>query len=258
MQEPQRLMPLAPGPTAVLRALGAADNIVGATEYATQPGDDWAVVGQWLAPDYSRIAELDPDIIFTSDALQEEIRDELRAREYTVCHTAPTTLSAVLDSFATIGRVIGATERATDLAAAAKRRLAHVQRQVSSRDTTPTVYCEEWPDPPMVAGNWIPDAVEIAGGHYPYLTAGDRSRTLVADDLRRHPPEYVVLHYCGQETESERVDALSRGWGDDATVVTFDDQFLNQPSPRLIDGVERLAGLLHDHSIPETSLADRI
>lgn len=254
MTDVARVVSLAPSTTATLRALNATDCLVGATEYATSADDSWHTVGKWLSPDYDRINRLDPDLIFTCDPLQAEIRDELRTREYTVHHIEPTTLPDVIDSFATIGYRVGATETATTLTAMAKHRLGRVKTFVQKQSERPTVYCEEWPYPPMAAGNWVPHIVEAAGGRYPYVTPGARSREITSDELTTNPPDHVILHYCGEERDIDRPDPDERAWPDDATVTVVDDRYLNQPSPWLIEGIERMAAVLHDYRPPDGSL----
>ena len=106
------------------------------------------------------------------------------------------------------------------------------------------VYCEEWPDPPMAAGNWVPDVVEAAGGRYPFREPGERSAPVDGGAVRAAAPDRVVVHYCGRGAV-EPPDLAAR-WGLDAPVTAFDDALLNQPSPRLLDGLERLTALLAD------------
>jgi iron complex transport system substrate-binding protein len=242
-----RVVSLAPGSTATLAAMGAADLVVGATAHCDL---DRPVVGGWLNPDYDRIADLDPDLVCTSDDLQSEIRDELRARGHEVCHLEPDGLDAVVDSFETLGRAVGRPEAGAELAADARARLVEVVRDSSRRfgdqDPRPVVYCEEWSDPPTAAGNWVPEAVEAAGGRYPFLSPGERSEPVSRAAVEAADPDHVVLHLCGRGDRVAPESFLSRGWDVDAEVHVLDDDLLNQPSPRLLDGVETLASIVRD------------
>ncbi|WP_394327954.1 helical backbone metal receptor [Halogranum amylolyticum] len=219
----------------------AADCLVGVTTHCDL---DRPAVGGWLNPALDRLADLAPDVVCTCDDLQAEIRDDLRDRGYEVVHTAPTTLAETLETFETLGRAVGRPEAGRRLEADARRRLDRIATHVDGRER-PVVYCEEWSDPPMAAGNWVPDAVEVAGGTYPFVDAGDRSREVSAATVTAADPDHVVLHVCGR---GDRVDpgvVADRGWDLDAAVHVVDDALLNQPSPRLLDGVETLAELLH-------------
>lgn len=112
-------------------------------------------------------------------------------------------------------------------------------------DPRPTVYCEEWSDPPMVAGNWVPDVVDVAGGDYPFLDAGERSRRVTRAEVERADPDHVVLHVCGRGDRVDPTPVTDRDWALDAAVHVVDDALLNQPSPNLLVAAERLADLFH-------------
>ena len=253
-----RIASLAPSATATLSAMGAGDAVVGVTTHCPL---DRPHVGGWLNPDYDRLAGLDPDLVCTADPLQGDIRDDLVERGYDVCHVEPSTLDAVIESFRTLGAAVGRPDAGAELAAEARDRLAAVRERVpgpgrgSTRsqapdatdtdDSRPVVYCEEWGDPPMAAGNWIPDAVAAAGGRYPFCDPGDRSQEVTRAHVERADPKHAVIHHCGHGGRADPDILADRGWDLDASVHVLDDDLLNQPSPALFDGIERLAELFH-------------
>ncbi|MFC5367950.1 cobalamin-binding protein [Salinirubrum litoreum] len=236
-----RVVSLAPSATATLSAMGAGEVVVGVTDHCSL---DRPSVGGWLTPDYDRLAALDPDLVVTCDDLQASIRDELRDQGFEVVHTEPTTLSEVVESFAELGETVGRSEAGRRLADDCRDRLGAVREAVPDDPAErPTVYCEEWSDPPMAAGNWVPEAVETAGGRYPFCESGERSREVTAEEVSGADPDHVVLHVCGHGESTDPETVSARGWDLDAEVHVLHDDLLNQPSPALIDGVERLAGL---------------
>ena len=258
-----RVVSLAPSATATLSAMGAGGTVVGVTVHC---GLDCPRVGGWLNPDYGRLADLDPDLVCTADPLQADVRDELRDRGYDVCHVEPATLDAVIDSFETLGRAAGRPEAGERLAASARDRLAAVRKRVpdgptgadtadgidtaagaheSDADPRPVVYCEEWGDPPMAAGNWVPEAVAAAGGRHPFCDPGDRSQEVTEARVAAADPDHVVIHHCGHGDRADPDILAERGWDLDAPVHVLDDDLLNQPSPALLDGIETLAELFH-------------
>ncbi len=101
----------------------------------------------------------------------------------------------------------------------------------------------------MAAGNWVPDAVRAAGGRYPFVDPGERSREVAGEVVEAADPDHVVLHVCGRGERSDPDAVRSREWAIDAPIHVVDDDLLNQPSPALIDGVERLAELLHPEAL---------
>ncbi|MFB6092603.1 MAG: cobalamin-binding protein [Haloquadratum sp.] len=237
-----RVVSLAPSATTTLSAMGAEDCLVGVTTHCDV---DREPLGGWLNPDYDRLAELHPDLVCTADRLQRDVRDELVARGYDVCHVEPDDLAGVVGSFATLGRAIGRAEAASRLVEETRERLAAVHERAGAdpTDVCPVVYCEEWGDPPMAAGNWVPEAVELAGGRYPFCDAGERSREVSHAEIADADPDHVVVHHCGHGDRADPDILTARGWDLDAAVHVVDDDLLNQPSPRLIDGIERLAEL---------------
>lgn len=244
---PDRIVSLAPSATATIAELGSADRLVGVTTHCELGDDDGAnaeTIGGWLNPDYDRLAALDPDLVCTSDALQGDVTEELRDRGYDLFHQEPTRLSEVIEGFADLGAAIGDPAVGERLAAHSRDRLTAVRSVVKGRDR-PVVYCEEWSDPPMAAGNWVPDAVEAAGGRYPFVAAGERSTEVSQQAIETADPDHAVLHVCGfgDRISPERI--TSREWAIDPEVHVFDDSLLNQPSPRLLDGIEQLARRLH-------------
>jgi len=237
-----RIVSLAPSATATLSALGVDDRLVGVTSHCDL---DRPVVGGWLNPDYDRLAELSPDLVCTCDGLQREIRDELLDHGYEVHHHEPSRLDGVLAGFESLADAVDC-EAGSDLRADAQQRLAAVDdrttRALADTDRQrPVVYCEEWSDPPMAAGNWVPDAVEAAGGRYPFVDPGERSREVDYETVAAADPDHAVLHICGTGDQVSPERLRKRGWELDAAVHVVDDSFLNQPSPRLVDGIELLA-----------------
>jgi iron complex transport system substrate-binding protein len=249
-----RVVSLAPSATVTLAALGGADTLVGVTHHCDPPAEAGSAhgsdaqppiaVGGWLNPSLDRVADLDPDVVLTSDGLQGDLADDCRERGFDVRHREPDTLDEAIATFAARGEDTGRPEAGRQLADAARHRLDRVADAVADRPR-PTVYCEEWSDPPMAAGNWVPDAVRAAGGRYPFVDPGDRSREVAVDAVEAADPDHVVVHVCGHGDRLDPATVEDRDWAVDAPVHVIDDSLLNQPSPALIDGVERLARLFH-------------
>ena len=255
MDQP-RVVSLAPSATATLSAMDAADTLVGITHHcdpSSVAGDAHKTnpvrVGGWLDPDLDRVAALDPDLVCTSDDLQATVAETCRERGFSVSHATPATLDDVLARFRRLGTAVGRNAAGEALARASRRRLETVADATADRDR-PVVYCEEWSDPPMAAGNWVPDAVRAAGGRYPFVDPGERSREVDGGTVAAATPDHVVVHVCGHGDRVDPAVVRDREWGIDAPIHVLDDSLLNQPSPALIDGVERLAALLHPDAFP--------
>ena len=258
--DPPRVVSLAPSATATLAALGAAECLVGVTHHCDPPvtagsahDTSPVAVGGWTTPALDRVEALSPDVVFTSDGLQAEVAATCREREIPVSHREPATLDDVLTGFHARAEAIDRPAVGERLVSAARARLDHVAAAAADQPR-PVVYCEEWSDPPMAAGNWVPDAVAAAGGTYPFVEAGARSREVDPDEVAAADPDHVVVHVCGHGERVDPTTVADRDWID-APVHVIDDSLLNQPSPVLVAGIERLAGLfgvVDPDSVPAT------
>lgn len=247
----ERVVSLAPSATETLHALGASDRLVGVTHHCEA---DAPAVGGWLNPDYDAVADQNPDLVLTADDLQDDIAADLRERGHEVFHVSPATLDEVVESFADLGVAVGLPDEAEALARRARNRLDRVDRLTPDDDSDqPIVYCEEWSEPPMAAGNWVPEAVVAAGGRYPFVDPGERSREVSIAEVETVSPEHVVLHICGHGDRIDPDALVQRNWNlpaiERGNVHVLDDSLLNQPSPRLVEGIETLAAKLHPDAL---------
>ena len=108
----------------------------------------------------------------------------------------------------------------------------------------------EWSDPPYQGGHWVPDMVDAAGGESLLAEAGERSRRLEWEEVVGAAPEVMVFIPCGyglDEAVAEAPTLLERPELDDVPEVWALDgsAYFSRPGPRVVDGVELLAGVLH-------------
>ena len=166
-----------------------------------------------------------------------------------VLTTDPHTLAEVLDSVRALGRRVGREEAASTLVAGLEARLAAVRDRVAGR-SRPRVLVLEWTDPPYAPGHWIPEMVEAAGGKCVLGEAGARSVRTTWEDVHATRPDVVVVAPCGFGRAASQAQAdqlLDAGLLPDGVRVHAVDANASwaRPGPRLVDGVEELAGVLH-------------
>jgi iron complex transport system substrate-binding protein len=176
------------------------------------------------------------------------------------------TAADVLDSIRTVGRAAGVPERADEMVAGLERRLAGVRRAVDGAGR-PRVLAIEWLDPPFVPGHWVPEMIELAGGRCLAGQVGRPSRQVSWDDVAGLDPDVLVVMPCGFGLEQARVDAerhaeeLARvaGRAIDAgrAFVVDGSSYFNRSGPRMVDGVEILAALLHPERMADLRLEGR-
>jgi len=146
----------------------------------------------------------------------------------------------------------------------AERLIAELRRRmqaVADRVTglrRPRVACLEWLDPPFNAGHWVPEQVRIAGGEDVLGEPGERSREIAWADVRTARPEIVIAMPCGWDAERAARQAEAMTLVGDARAVGVDGAaYFSRPGPRLVDGIELLASILHPGQVaaPEGALA---
>ncbi len=131
-----------------------------------------------------------------------------------------------------------------------RSRVAAVRRRCTE-PSRPRVLMLEWPDPPFNAGHWVPDMVEAAGGVPVLAEAGNASRQLTWAEIRHQSIDITIFAPCGYDLEGglaqsqvlldrPEVGALGRIYAVDANA------HFSRPGPRVVDGVELLAALLHN------------
>jgi iron complex transport system substrate-binding protein len=161
----------------------------------------------------------------------------------------PGTIGEMIADLTRLGEAAGASDAAGRLRAGLEARLASVRRAVADRPR-PRVLALEWLEPPYVGGHWVPEMIEAAGGVDVIGSAGAKSRQVAWEELAETRPDVVVAMPCGWYVEEarrqtlaqrERMEALGA-----ARVFAVDAaSSFSRPGPRLIDGTELLAHLLH-------------
>lgn len=177
-----------------------------------------------------------------------------------VLQLEPTTLEEVLTSITTIAEAAGVSERGRSYVASLRERLAVVEQLVASRERR-KVFVLEWIDPLFGAGHWVPDVVNRAGGDAVLAHAGERSTTVTFEEIAAAAPEVVFVAPCGfnlaecERQAHEVLDVLPvdcEVWAIDADAVMV------RPGPRLVEGVEVVAGVLHGVTTVRDDLVRRV
>jgi iron complex transport system substrate-binding protein len=290
-----RLVSLLPSATEIVYALGLGDQLVGVTFECDEPPsarvDKTVVIGgrdtRGMSPrdihayveEQTRagadlytlhadaLADLAPDVILTQDLCRVcalPSGQVTQALDYLGCRADvvsldPHTLVDVLDSILAVGARAGVADRAERLVADLRRRLAAVAERVAGRDR-PRVAVVEWVDPPFTAGHWVPDLVSAAGGEPVVARPGGYSVEATWDEFTVAAPDVVVVSPCGFHLDGAIEQARSvASRFPDAEVWAIDaDGIVVRPGPRLVDGVEALASILHPTAVPPAGGVARV
>jgi iron complex transport system substrate-binding protein len=224
------------------------------------------------AIDEDRWRELEADIVLVQELCDvcAVSRDEVdglvaaRAIDAEVIDVSPTTLGGVLATITALGVRLDAEGAADELTNGMRSRLERVRAALADIDTIPRAFVCEWLDPPFSAGHWVPDMVDLAGGKDLASAPGEPSRRMTWGDVAALDPEVVVLAPCGfdlDRTISEidldtlRAHLLETAARREGKVFAVDaNAYFSRPGPRLVDGVELLAHLLHPEAYSDPGL----
>lgn len=294
-----RIVSLLPSTTEILFDIGAGDQVVGVTFECDTPREarerrivSTTAIPEGLAPDAidafvtralaagqdlyhldaDALATLDADLVVTQDlcavcAVDVAVVDDALA--YLGCRAQvltidPHSLEEVLTSVETLGAATGTSEAASLLVAGLRQRLSAVAEAVQGRPRPRTLLLE-WTDPPFAPGHWVPEMVTVAGGENALGDAGEKSVRVTWEAVRTSTPDVVVCAPCGYDLEGSAAlarKAIESGELPDGIPVWAVDANASfaRPGPRLVDGVEALAGILHPQAAaaPAAHMAVRL
>jgi iron complex transport system substrate-binding protein len=166
----------------------------------------------------------------------------------------PKTLGETLADVRTVAKATGSREQGVHLVRALARRIDRVKLAVRS-EPRPRVAALEWLDPVYVAGHWTPQLIELAGGEDVLGLAGEPSQTVSWEAVADAAPQIVVVMPCGYDapraheealTFAEELEAVNAG----RVIAVNASAYFSRPGPRLIDGLELLAHILHPDRVP--------
>ncbi len=172
----------------------------------------------------------------------------------------PASISDVLDDVVTVGDAVGRGEEARRERESLRKRLARVEERVSGLPR-PRVGCLEWLDPLFSGGHWVPEMVRAAGGEDALAAPGEPSERITWERFARSEPEVVILMPCGFDAGRALSEAVAladtEGWGETPAVrggrvwAVDANSYFSRPAPRLVDGVETLARILHPEAFSD-------
>jgi iron complex transport system substrate-binding protein len=213
--------------------------------------------------DETLMQEIAPDLILTQDLCQvcapsgNEVSQLLKVlpSKPQILWLTPKSLEQIFDNLHDLGEATGRLQMAETLIAEGRARLEKIGATTRAASYRPRVFCMEWIDPVYCCGHWVPEMVRIAGGIDKLGREGNDSVRIPWKDVLEWKPEVLIVMPCGFGLEKAAVQArhLSTypGWADlpavrDSRVYAVDaNSYFARPGPRVVEGTELLAHLLH-------------
>jgi iron complex transport system substrate-binding protein len=218
--------------------------------------------------DEELLQALAPDLILTQDLCQvcapsgNEVSQalELLGKKPRILWLTPNSIEQIFDNVRDVGEATGHLQVAEELIAAGRARLQKIAAVTCDSPRRPRVFCMEWLDPVYGSGHWVPEMVRLSGGIDALASEGKDSVRVSWNDVIEWAPEVLIVTPCGFNLEKviEQSSQLSNypGWPDipavrEKRVYAVDaNSYFARPGPRVVDGTELLAHLIHPDLFP--------
>lgn len=252
-QDPRRVVALAPSITEIIYALGREDRLVGVTRFSDFPpaAKDLPRVGSYVHLDLERIVALAPDLcIAVKDGNPKAVIQRLEALQIPVYAVNPVDLGAIGDTILEVGGLLNARPAAESLAAEMNARITAVKDRVAATTHRPRVFFQIGISPivSVGSGTFIHELITMAGGTNVAAGAVPYPR-FSREETIALAPEIVIITSMDRNESFLKAQAEWQQWPEipaarDRRIHLVDSDLFDRASPRLVDGLELLAGLL--------------
>lgn len=254
---PKRIVCLTEETTETLYLLGEQDRIVGISGFTVRPPQarkEKPKVSAFISAKFPKILDLKPDLVLGFSDLQADIAAELIRNGIDVYVFNHRTVAGILQMIRTLGRLVGAQEKAEQLAAGYEQKIEAIRNETAQWQNKPVVYFEEWYDPIISGIGWVSELIEIAGGEDCFAEnakhQGGKDR-IIADPLTvaKRNPDIIIGSWCGKRFHPHKVGERE-GWADVPAVVNNEifelkSALILQPGPAaLSDGLDQLQTII--------------
>lgn len=254
----QRIVSLAPSNTEILFAIGAGEQVVARDEFSdfpVQAADLPSIGGGFGDYNLETIVELQPDLVLAAEINTPEQVKALEDLGLTVFFLSnPTSLEEMYQNLITVAALTGHHKDAEDLAESLHDRVAKVEEDMASLTERPAVFYEldaTDPSAPWTAGagTFINTLIVMAGGENIASDLEGQYLQISVEELLIRDPQVILLGDAAYGVSPETVKERT-GWSNinalvNERIYTFDDNLVSRPGPRLVDGLEQLAILIH-------------
>jgi len=250
----KKIVSLAPSITEIIYALGVEDLLVGVTQYSDYPAAATSLpkVGSYVHLDLERIIALKPDLcIATRDGNPLTTIERLEIMKIPVYAVDPRNLETIIQTILELGRLLKAEKKADFLAANMRSRILKIKNIISCTQHRTRLFFQIGISPIVSAGSptFINELIELAGGEN--LARGPAAYPRFSKEkVISLAPEVIIITSMARSTVFEKVKAEWNRWPDlpavkQQRIYLEDSNLFDRPTPRLVDGLELLAKLLH-------------
>jgi iron complex transport system substrate-binding protein len=255
---PQRIVSLAPSNTEILFALGLDDKIIGVTDYCDYPeaAKSKPRVAGYSTPNLEKLVSLQPDLVLAESIHEKTVLPALEKLGLTIFLSWARSIDTIMNDITSIGQMNGKSKTATQLVNKLTSRIKAVstKTQILSPEKRPRVLYVVWHQPIRTMGSetFIDDLIKTAGGINIFSKDFDKSRVVSLESVVAKNPQVIIvtgmatsgdLIYNAIKTEErlKSVDAMVNN----RIYRISDANLIERPGPRIVDGLDELAKLIH-------------
>ena len=253
-ENPTRVIALAPSITEIIYDLGQEKRLVGVTQYSTYPSEAELLprVGSYVRLDIEKIVALKPDLcLATKDGNPKHIVDKIVSLGIPVYVINPQNLQQIMDTITRLGSLFHAEQTAAALVSDMEKRIGQVQARVKNMPDRPRVFFQIDAEPLFSAGTdtFIHELIELAGGIN--TTAGEVSYPRYSwEDIIVLQPEIVLISSMAGGLAPEYLLNSWKKWNllsavKNDQIFVVDAELFDRPTPRLVNGLEVIAAIIH-------------
>ena len=253
-ENPTRVIALAPSITEIIYDLGQEKRLVGVTQYSTYPSEAESLprVGSYVRLDIEKIVALKPDLcLATKDGNPKHIVDKIVSLGIPVYVINPQNLQQIMDTITRLGSLLHSEQTAAALVSDMEKRIGQVQARVKNMPDRPRVFFQIDAEPLFSAGTdtFIHELIELAGGIN--TTAGEVSYPRYSwEDIIVLQPEIVLISSMAGGLAPEYLLNSWKKWNllsavKNNQIFVVDAELFDRPTPRLVDGLEVIAAIIH-------------
>ncbi len=252
---PEKIISLAPSATEILFALGLGDRVVGVDAYSDYPAETQNIekIGDFDGPNIEKILDLKPDLVIAGNKLQEKTIQQLEDLKVPTVAVESSTFDNIYGSIQLVGKVTGAQDQAQELVDSMMKKVEGIKEKVKDAEK-PTVYyvmsygeMGNWTSGP---GSFINDLMTLAGGDCVTKDGGAPWMEYSLETLIEKDPDVLIVSSdMGTEANLEELKNTN-GYKDltavkEGKVYMVDANLVTRPGPRIVDGLEAIAKVLH-------------